>query len=229
MTSPYSFLAEHARSANRILGVNSSDETVDVLKVSGENVGIGLDPNASPDKQLDVNGATQLRSSLEVKGQTNLEGPVAIGTSAAPTAQLDVQGDVKVSGAFSLANNLTITGGNINMTPSFSSDNTTAYPLIATYPGSPSYKLNLEMRPERWALGSTGSSQVMYLNNGGHYSFWIWPTGKVGVGGDLEVRGVTTTKDIYAASIYSNHVIGSESLRPWTWGCLLYTSPSPRD
>jgi len=205
VSSPYSFLAEHARSANRILGVNSSDETVDVLKVSGENVGIGLDPNASPDKQLDVKGATQLRSSLEVKGQTNLEGPVAIGTSAAPTAQLDVQGDIKVSGAFSLANNLTITGGNINVTPPFNTtppliaDNVTAYPLIATYPGSPSYKLNLEMRPERWAIGSTGSSQIMYLNNGGHYSFWIWQNGKVGVGGDLEVRGnYTHTKYLVA-------------------------------
>ena len=64
VSSPYSFLAEHARSANRILGVDDSNQTVDVLKVSGENVGIGLDPNASPDKQLDVNGATQLRSCL---------------------------------------------------------------------------------------------------------------------------------------------------------------------
>jgi len=177
VSSPYSFLAEHARSANRILGVNSSDETVDVLKVSGENVGIGLDPNASPDKQLDVKGATQLRSSLEVQGQTNLEGPVAIGTSAAPTAQLDVQGDVKVSGSFSLEDNLTITGGSINMTPPFSANLTTAYPFVATYPGSPSYQLRMTMDPVKSVIEKTGNSQLLYLSTNGQMQFWLYPDG----------------------------------------------------
>lgn len=238
LASPYSYLASHSRSSDRILGTNlDTNQAIDLIKTSGENVGVGLADGVNPDAQLDVNGSTKLRSTLSVGEQSIFTGGAAIGKNSAPTATLDVEGDIKVSGAFSLANNLTITGGNINVTPPFTADNVTAYPLIATYPGSPSYKLNLEMRPERWAIGSTGSSQIMYLNNGGHYSFWIWPNGKVGVGGDLEVRGNTTAKAINASSltttgninnqpngviysrgIYSSEALGSENIRPYTWG-----------
>ena len=76
VSSPYSFLANHARTADRILGVNSSNQTVDVLKVSGENVGIGLADEVTPNAQLDVNGATKLRSTLTVAGETTLQGQI---------------------------------------------------------------------------------------------------------------------------------------------------------
>ena len=105
VSSPYSFLANHARTADRILGVNSSNQTVDVLKVSGENVGIGPCRRVTPNAQLDVNGATKLRSTLTVAGETTLQG------------QINLVGPTLVSGEFSLENNLTINGGTLNVTP----------------------------------------------------------------------------------------------------------------
>ena len=98
-------MANHARTADRILGVNSSNQTVDVLKVSGENVGIGLADEVTPNAQLDVNGATKLRSTLTVAGETTLQG------------QINLVGPTLVSGEFSLENNLTINGSTLNVTP----------------------------------------------------------------------------------------------------------------
>ena len=192
VSSPYSFLAEHARSANRILGVDDSNQTVDVLKVSGENVGIGLDPNASPDKQLDVNGATQLRSSLEVKGQTNLEGPVAIGTGAAPTAQLDVQGDAKVSGAFSLANNMTITGGALDVSPAAGNS-----PLVLNYMGAPQHQLRVDMNQTRTWIRGTSNQAYLALGSNNIEALSIYSNGTMRMYGSLVGRDNTAEPIIY--------------------------------
>ena len=117
VTSPYSFLSSHSRSSDRIVGTDSQNNSIDVLKTSGENVGIGLSDGASPNARLDVNGSALLRSNLSVAGKTNLEGSLAIGKGTAPQAALDVSGNAVISGQVTLGSNLTLSAGSVNVTP----------------------------------------------------------------------------------------------------------------
>ena len=150
VSSPYSFLADHARTADRILGVNSSNQTVDVLKVSGENVGIGLADEVTPNAQLDVNGATKLRSTLTVAGETTLQG------------QINLVGPTLVSGEFSLENNLTINGGTLNVTPASGQS-----ALVLSHTGDGvDHQLRVDMDSEKTWIH--GNSEATRLWLGGH-------------------------------------------------------------
>ena len=164
VSSPYSFLANHARTADRILGVNSSNQTVDVLKVSGENVGIGLADEVTPNAQLDVNGATKLRSTLTVAGETTLQG------------QINLVGPTLVSGEFSLENNLTINGGTLNVTPASGQS-----ALVLSHTGEGvDHQLRVDMDSEKTWIHGNSETTHLSLGANGLENLRLNPNGSVG-------------------------------------------------
>ena len=163
VSSPYSFLADHARTADRILGVNSSNQTVDVLKVSGENVGIGLADEVTPNAQLDVNGATKLRSTLTVAGETTLQG------------QVNLEGPTLVSGEFSLENNLTINGGTLNVTPASGQS-----ALVLSHTGEGvDHQLRVDMDSEKTWIHGNSETTHLSLGANGSENLRLNPSGAV--------------------------------------------------
>ena len=163
VSSPYSFLADHARTADRILGVNSSNQTVDVLKVSGENVGIGLADEVTPNAQLDVNGATKLRSTLTVAGETTLQG------------QINLEGPTLVSGEFSLENNLTINGGTLNVTPASGQS-----ALVLSHTGEGvDHQLRVDMDSEKTWIHGNSETTHLSLGANGSENLRLNPNGSV--------------------------------------------------
>ena len=184
VASPYSFLSTHSRTTDRIVGTDSSNQTVDVIKTSGENVGVGIADGASPNARLDVNGSTRLRTTLSVGGQTNLEGQVAVGKATVPTAALDVAGTAKVSGAVSMGGNLTLGSGTVNVTPSGSNPG-----LQLNHAGSPNYALRFDMDSSKAWIRSTGSTSKLSLGANNKEALSIEPSGKVTANSGFAVKG----------------------------------------
>lgn len=182
--SPYSFLSAHSRTADRLIGTDSSNQTVDVLKTSGENVGIGLADGANPNVRLDVNGSTRLRTTLSVGGQTNLEGQTAIGKATAPSATLDVAGTAKVSGAVILGSNLTLSSGTLNVTPTGSNP-----ALQLNHAGNPNYALRFDMDSGKTWIRGTGSTSKLSLGANNKEALFLETSGRVTTNFGLAVNG----------------------------------------
>jgi len=188
VSSPFSFLSSHSRTSDRLVGTNSSNQTVDVIKTSGENVGLGLASGASPNARLDVNGSTRLRTTLSVGGQSNLEGQVAIGKTTVPNATLDVNGTAKVSGRMTLDSDLTLTNGSLQITPFGLTP-----ALVINHPGSPSYALQFDMTGDKTWIRNTSSTTSLSLGANNRESLIIDPNGSVSTSGFFHVKGTDLT------------------------------------
>ena len=185
LPSPYSFTANHALSADRILGVNSSNQSVDLLKVSGENVGIGLADGVSPNASLDVQGDALFRSGLTVNGDVVHKSGLSVGKSTAPTKTLDVSGNTLLDGTTKAQGNVTVSPGYVRVRPA-SGD----YALRLHPPsGQADYELRFSLNTTAAKVVATGSSRNFELGAANGTNLTLEPGGATIAHARLTVQG----------------------------------------
>ena len=117
VSSPYSLLATHAKTTNSLVGKDSDNQVVDVIRSSGTNIGIGLSEGVSPNAKLDVGGSVGVRNDLRVNGKTVMEGSLAVGKSGNPTATADIDGTLAVSDRATFRADVSVAQGNLSVRP----------------------------------------------------------------------------------------------------------------
>ncbi|MEK9864664.1 MAG: hypothetical protein VW804_16050, partial [Verrucomicrobiota bacterium] len=184
VSSPYSFLAHHALTANRILGTNSENQEVDLLKTDGLNVGIGLSDGVSPGVTLDVNGAGRFRQGLTSDGDVILKQKLAVGKATIPSAALDVSGDVLIDGVINGTSNLTIEGGMVDIRPS-------SGPALQLHPptGLDNYGLKFNLGSSTAQILVDSASRDLRLGANNQWSLRLSTDGQVVAAKDVFING----------------------------------------
>ncbi len=184
VTSPYSFLAKHAKGADTIVGSGGT-----VLTTDGPNVGIGRN---APEAMLDVNGTVRVRNTAQFDGVTSV-GALSVGKTSAPTATLDVAGSAKISSGLDLTGVGYFRSG-FNIMPndgaayhtSFWSDSFSSY------------------------IRNDSTARRMILGAGNRNAIWVHPNGNVGIDVDpvykFQVNGIASATGLRAAG---GHVVPS--------------------
>lgn len=176
VTSPYSFLAKHAKSADTIVTGAGA-----VLTADGQNIGIG---QPSPEANLDVNGTVRVRNTAQFDGVTSV-GALSVGKSSAPTTPLDVVGRITASGGITAGgvSNLGGPGGFLRILPEAG----------ASY--------NFDIWSDSFASYVRHNSSARHLIFGANTrnALWIDPDGNVGVDVDpvykFQVNGVAAANE----------------------------------
>ena len=184
VSSPYSFLAHHALTANRILGINPENQEVDLLKTDGLNVGIGLSDGVSPGVTLDVNGAGRFRQGLTSDGDVILKQKLAVGKATIPSAALDVSGDVLIDGVINGTSNLTIEGGMVDIRPS-------SGPALQLHPstGLDNYGLKFNLGSSTAQILVDSASRDLRLGANNQWSLRLSTDGQVVAAKDVFING----------------------------------------
>jgi hypothetical protein len=184
VTSPYSFLAKHAKEADTIVGSGGT-----VLTTDGPNVGIG---RTSPEAMLDVDGTVRVRNTAQFDGVTSV-GALSVGKTSAPTATLDVAGSAKISSGLDLAGISYFRNG-FNITPNNGAGYNTSF-------WSDSFSSYIK---------NDSAARRMILGAGNRNAIWIHPNGNVGIDVDpvykFQVNGVASATGLRAAG---GHIVPS--------------------
>ena len=190
VTSPFTFLAAHAGHADKIVGSGG-----DVLTTDGGNIGIG---NTSPDAKLDVAGNIKASGAVDVGGDANVQGQLAVGKSTAPSATLDVAGTVKASGGLDIDGDSSI-DGTLTLKP------VGAAAALTIRPASGSgYSTEIFATDAGSFIRNNSSSRKIFLGANSQNTIVITPDGRVGinatyptktldVGGSIGASGDITT------------------------------------
>ncbi len=180
VTSPYSFLAKHAKGADTIVGSGGT-----VLTTDGPNVGIGRN---APEAKLDVDGTVRVRDTAQFDGVTSV-GALSVGKTSAPTATLDVAGSAKISSGLDLAGISYFRNG-FNITPNNGAAYNTSFwaDYFASY------------------IKNDSAARKMILGAGNRDAIWIHPNGNVGIDVDpdykFQVNGIASATGLRADGGY---------------------------
>lgn len=184
VTSPYSFLAKHAKGADTIVGSGGT-----VLTTDGPNVGIG---RTTPEATLDVDGTVRVRNTAQFDGVTSV-GALSVGKTSAPTAALDVAGNAKISGGLDVAGATYFRNG-FTIKPNDGADYNTSF-------WSDSFSSYIK---------NDSAARRMILGAGNRNAIWIHPNGNVGIDVDpvykFQVNGVASATGLRAAG---GHIVPS--------------------
>lgn len=180
VTSPYSFLAKHAKGADTIVGSGGT-----VLTTDGPNVGIG---RIAPEAKLDVDGTVRVRDTAQFDGVTSV-GALSVGKTSAPTATLDVAGSAKISSGLDLAGISYFRNG-FNIAPNNGAGYNTSFwaDYFASY------------------IKNDSAARKMILGAGNRDAIWIHPNGNVGIDVDpdykFQVNGIASATGLRADGGY---------------------------
>lgn len=187
VSSPYSFLSQHSKTADKIL----SPDGTDALVADSGNVGIG---QASPNYKLDVNGTLNAVGNAKLGANVNVVGNVAIGKTTAPSAALDVVGQIKAS------NGLNITGdsthnGTLTINPATANDNA----LVLEPGGGSNYELSMKLDGTAAHIKSNSNNRDIRMGVNSQDHLTIKPDGKVGIGTTSPTRKLHVNGGIRSA------------------------------
>ena len=184
VSSPFSLLATHARTANRLVGSNLENEVVDVITSSGTNVGVGLAEGVTPGAQLDVGGAARLRNDLRVNGKGIIEGGVSVGKTGQPQYTADVDGTLGVSGNAQFKSSLGVSGGSVSIRPA------SGYALSLHAPlNSADYELQFGLSPGSANLTLNNSSASLQFGYTSGPVLSLYGNGWTVAEGNLRIDG----------------------------------------
>ena len=184
VSSPFSLLATHARTANRLVGSNLENEVVDVITSSGTNVGVGLAEGVTPGARLDVGGAARLRNDLRVNGKGIIEGGVSVGKTGQPQYTADVDGTLGVSGNAQFKSSLGVSGGSVSIRPA------SGYALSLHAPlNSADYELQFGLSPGSANLTLNNSSASLQFGYTSGPVLSLYGNGWTVAEGNLRIDG----------------------------------------
>ena len=155
VSSPYSQLAQHARSADTIVGYDNG-AAQDILKAVGTQLGVGLSSGANPSAKLDVNGDIRGRGDLTLNQNAHVAQKLSVGKLTTASGALDVVGDLNVEGAFSLDGSMALEGTTSLRAASTSDISLSLHPKT----GIPDYAMQFSMLQDKAVINTTAGSSV---------------------------------------------------------------------
>ena len=155
VSNPYSHLAQHARSADSIVGYDNGDAQ-DLLRAVGTQLGIGFSSGVNPSAKLDVNGNIRGRGDLTLNGNTYIAQKLSVGKLTTALGALDVVGDLNVEGTFSLDGAVVLKGTTSLRAGSTSDISLSLHPKT----GGPDYAMQFSMRQDKAVINTTAGSSV---------------------------------------------------------------------
>jgi hypothetical protein len=195
VTSPYSFLAKHAKGADTIVGSGGT-----ILTTDGPNVGIG---RTAPEATLDVDGTVRVRNTAQFDGVTSV-GALSVGKTSAPTATLDVLGNAKISSGLDLTGVSYFRSG-FNIMPN----------------GGAAYHTSFWSDSYGSYIKNDSAARRMILGAGNRNAIWINPNGNVGIDVwwdpvyKFQVNGVASATGLRAAGGYIVPSFGNTAGIKW--------------